>query len=193
MIEGLRPALADPAVFAGVYSAHHRAVYGAAYRILGSVCHAQDVTQDVFALLWRSPEKFDPRRGSLGGYLQMAARSRALDVWREGEAVGRKTDRLKLAVAVPEARVEDRPAAMAEREHDRSAVRDAMRRLPDAQRKAIVLAYWGGLTHEQIAGETRVPLGTVKGRLRLAAARIRAELEAAADIAEPLAALDSAA
>ncbi len=179
--------LDDPTTFARVYDEHHRGVYGAAYRILSDVTQAQDVVQDVFLRVWRRPEKFDAKRGELGSYLRLMARSRALDVWREGQAAGRASDRLKLVVAKEEPRVEDRPAPMAERESDRSAVRDALRQLPDPQREAVVLAYWGGLTADQIARRAGVPLGTAKSRIRLGLAKMRDELDAAAAAGEPTA------
>ncbi len=185
--------LEDPTTFARVYDEHHRGVYGAAYRILSNVTQAQDVTQDVFLRAWRNPGKFDAKRGELGSYLRLMARSRALDVWREGQAAGRASDRLKLVVAREEPRVEDRPAPMAMRESDRSAVRDALRHLPDAQREAIVLAYWGGLTADQIAKRAGVPLGTAKSRIRLGMAKLRDEIAPAVDSLEPAEALLAAA
>ncbi|CAA9475806.1 MAG: RNA polymerase ECF-type sigma factor [uncultured Solirubrobacteraceae bacterium] len=181
--------LEDPTTFARVYDEHYRGVYGAAYRILSNVAQAQDVTQDVFLRAWRAPGKFDAKRGELGSYLRLMARSRALDVWREGQAAGRASDRLKLVVAREEPRVEDRPAPMAERESDRSAIRDALRHLPDPQREAVVLAYWGGLTADQIAKRAGVPLGTAKSRIRLGLAKLRDEIEPVAGPQQSAAAL----
>jgi RNA polymerase sigma-70 factor (ECF subfamily) len=182
--------LSDPTTFGRVYDEHHRGVYGAAYRILDNAAQAQDVAQDVFLRVWRNPSKFDARRGELGSYLRLMARSRALDVWREGQAAGRAGDRLKLIVSQQEARVEDRPAVMAERESDRDMIRAALRQLPDGQREAVVLAYWGGLTADQIATRAGVPLGTAKSRIRLGLTKLRAEIsgEAAASQAIPVAA-----
>ncbi|WP_354702099.1 ECF RNA polymerase sigma factor SigK [Paraconexibacter sp. AEG42_29] len=168
--------LADHTTFSRAYDEHHRGVYGAAYRILGNQAQAQDVVQDVFVKVWRSPAKFDARRGELGSYLRLMARSRALDLWREGQAAGRAGDRLKLVVAHDEARVEERPSAMVEREGDRSAVQEALRQLPEAQREAVVLAYWGGLTADQIAKRAGVPLGTAKSRIRLGLTKLRDDL-----------------
>ena len=91
--------LSDPAAFERAYDEHARGVYRAAYRVLGSAAQAQDVVQDVFLKLWRQPGKFDARRGELGSYLRLMARSRALDLWREGQAAGRASDRLKIGVA----------------------------------------------------------------------------------------------
>ncbi|MEA2438459.1 MAG: hypothetical protein QOF65_3015, partial [Thermoleophilaceae bacterium] len=98
--------LQDPATYARVYETHHRGVHAAALRILQNPAQAQDVTQDVFLRVWRTPQKFDARRGELGSYLRLMARSRALDLWREGQAAGRAGDRLKLVVARDEPRVE---------------------------------------------------------------------------------------
>ena len=122
--------LSDPATFARVYDEHARGVYRAAFRILGSTAPAQDVVQDVFLKLWRNPQKFDARRGELGSYLRLMARSRALDLWREGQAAGRASDRLKLVVARDEARAEERPALAAERAGEWRTLRDALRDLP---------------------------------------------------------------
>src|SRR5215204_5507204 len=89
----------DPETFRSIYDEHGRGVYAAALRILGDPVQAQDVAQDVFLKLWRNPEKFDARRGELGSYLRLMARSRALDLWREAQAAGRASDRLKVVVA----------------------------------------------------------------------------------------------
>jgi len=100
--------------FDHAYRDHHRSVHAAAFRILHNSAQAQNVVQDVFLRLWRRPDRFDAGRGDLGGYLRMMGRSRALDVWREGQALGRADDRLKLVVDRSEPPVEGRPAAEAE-------------------------------------------------------------------------------
>jgi RNA polymerase sigma-70 factor (ECF subfamily) len=167
--------LSDPSVFGRAYDDHSGRVYAMAFRVLGNAAQAQDVVQDVFLRLWRRPHAFDARRGELGAYLRLMARSRALDLWREGQAAGRASDRLKVAVATLEARPDDLPAPAAETRHDRAVVLDAIRRLPGAQREAVVLAYWGGLTAGEIAERVHVPLGTAKSRIRLGLARLRDE------------------
>jgi RNA polymerase sigma-70 factor, ECF subfamily len=168
--------LSDPVVFERAYDEHSRGVYTAAYRILGDATQAQDVVQDVFLRVWRRPGTFDAKRGDLGPYLRMMARSRALDLWRESQASGRASDRLKLVVAQEPARDEaDRPSAQAELREDGATVRAAVRRLPDAQREAVVMAYWGGLTADEIARRIEVPLGTAKSRIRLGLEKLRAE------------------
>ena len=160
--------LRDADGFRIAYARHHRGVYAAAFRILGDVQLSQDVVQDVFLRLWRRPESFDARRGALGSYLRVMARSRALDVWRETQAGHRVSDRLRLATERLDPRPE--PIHPAER-HD---LRAALRGLPDGQREAVVLTYWGGLTAEEVARHVDVPLGTAKSRVRLGVMRLRA-------------------
>ena len=168
--------LHDPADFARAYDEHSRTVYATAYRVLNDATLAQDVVQDVFLRVWRRPQSFDASRGSLATYLRLLARSRAVDVWREHQASGRATDRLKADVEVlGESHADARPAVEAERADDAALVRDAVSILPDPQREAVVLAYWGGLTAEQIADRTGIPLGTAKSRLRLALGKLRSD------------------
>jgi RNA polymerase sigma-70 factor (ECF subfamily) len=172
--------LADPATFARVFEEHERGVYAAALRILGSPVQAQDVVQDVFMRVWRRPGAFDAERGQLAPYLRMMARSRALDLWREGQAAGRASDRLQVVVEGTPPPVADTPAAAVERGATREAVVEALGQLPEPQREALVLAYWGGLTAGEIADREDVPLGTAKSRIRLGLARLRQECPALA-------------
>ncbi len=167
--------LSDPITFSRVYDEQSRGVYAAAYRILGNATQAQDVVQDVFLKVWRRPRSFDSRRGELGSYLRLMARSRALDLWREGQAAGRASDRLKVVVSSQQSRVEDRPAVMAERAEVGRTMRAALRALPENQREAVVLAHYGGLTADEIATRSEVPLGTAKSRIRLGLTKLREE------------------
>jgi RNA polymerase sigma-70 factor (ECF subfamily) len=172
--------LADPHTFSRVYDEHVQSVYGSALRILGNPAQAQDVTQDVFLRLWRRPRRFDAGRGELGAYLRLMARSRALDLYRETQAAGRASDRLRVVAAGEEGRVGDRPGHAVERAGDRAVLRAALHTLPDSQREALVLAYWGGLTADEIARRSGIPVGTAKSRIRLGMAKVRAELEGTA-------------
>ena len=90
------PDLRDHAAFSRAYAQHARGVYATALGVLGDSVRAQDVVQDVFLRLWRRPEAFDMRRGALGPYLRVMARSRALDVHREHRASERIADRLRV-------------------------------------------------------------------------------------------------
>jgi RNA polymerase sigma-70 factor (ECF subfamily) len=168
--------LSDPVTFGRIYDEHRRGVHATAYRVLGSTAAAQDVVQDVFLRMWRNPSRFDARRGELGSYLRLMARSRAVDLWREGQASGRAEDRLKGVVAHEPPRPDSQPDHLALESADRSVVRAALGRLPVAQREALVLAYWGGLTADQVAERAGIPLGTAKSRIRLGLARLRTEL-----------------
>ena len=140
--------LTDPHTFSRVYDEHARSVYGAALRILGDPARAQDVAHDVFLRIWRKPGGFDPRRGDVGSYLRLMARSRALDVYREWQAASRARGRLELAVALDgdDGVPDDRPAPAAERAEERAAVRAALRGLPESKREALVLTHWAGMT-----------------------------------------------
>jgi RNA polymerase sigma-70 factor, ECF subfamily len=171
--------LSHPAAFARIYDEHAGGVYGAALRVLGNPATAQDVAQDVFLRFWRNPGRFDARRGDLGAYLRLMARSRALDLWRTAQAAGRATDRMKIAAGLDAPRAEEQPVGRAEEAERRRTLRAALGALPAAQREAVVLAYWGGLTADEIARSAGVPVGTAKSRVRLGLQRMRAELERA--------------
>jgi RNA polymerase sigma-70 factor (ECF subfamily) len=160
--------LRDHAAFSRAYAQHARSVHAVAIGVLKDHARAQDVVQDVFLRLWRRPEAFDMRRGALGPYLRVMARSRALDVLRESRATDRIGDRLRLATE----RLE--PAADARLVPERQDLRVALRALPDGQREAVVLTYWAGLTAEEVARHADVPLGTAKSRVRLGVRRLRA-------------------
>ena len=165
--------LADPGTFARVHRTHAPAVHRTALRILHDHGRADDVTQEVFLRVWMNPRSFDHRRGELGGYLRMMARSRAIDLWRQIHApsapvVGDSGSEDELVRAV-----ELHPASVLERQEEASALRRSVRDLPADQRDALVLFYWGGLTTEQVARYVGVPLGTAKSRIRLALGRLR--------------------
>jgi len=171
--------IAEQESFADLYRLHRSGVYAAAYRISGRAADAEDVTQDVFVRLWRRPESFDSRRGGLGPYLRLMARSRALDLWRSQQAGGRARERLELLGAPEDDSADGRPAAMAELGEERAAVRAALGRLPLEQREALVLSYWGGLDAKQVAARSGVPFGTAKSRMRLGLEKLRRECAAA--------------
>lgn len=173
------PDPSTPHGFEQAYDLHAGGVYAAAHSVLHDDAQAQDVVQDVFLRLWRRPGAFDPRRAGLGTYLRLMARSRAIDVVRERQAAGRMIDRVKAwEETTPLRPLAEGPADVVERDHDRAAVRSALSRLPRAQAEALVQAYWGGMTAEEIAREKDIPLGTAKSRLRLGLARLRRDPDA---------------
>src|SRR3954471_22895052 len=163
--------LRDHAAFSRAYAQHARAVHAAAMAVLNDHARAQDVVQDVFLRLWRRPEAFDARRGALGPYLRVMARSRALDLWRETQATRRTGDRLRVYA---EREVVTPDGAFGPERHD---LRRAVRRLPDGQREAVALTYWADLTAEELARRADVPLGTAKSRVRLGVLRLRREYD----------------
>jgi RNA polymerase sigma-70 factor, ECF subfamily len=177
----------DVGAFERAYDEHAKGVFAVAWHVLGDTTQAQDVVQDVFLGLWRDPSRFDEGRGPIGHYLRMVGRSRAVDMWRETQVAGRASDRMRGLALYEEGRVDERPVAAAELQVRRVAVRRALMRLPDVQREALVLAYWGGLTAEEIADSSGTPVGTVKSRIRLGLLKLRERC--ATDLAEaPLAA-----
>jgi RNA polymerase sigma-70 factor (ECF subfamily) len=161
--------------FATVYAAHRPGVYATALRVLGRPAEAEDVTQEVFVRFWRSPERYDPRRGELGPYLRLMARSRALDLLRHEQAAGRAQDRLEAVSDRDEVPHHERPPEMAERDEQRGVLREALRRLPVEQREALVLAFWGGLRVREVAAAAGVPFGTARSRMRLGLEKLRAD------------------
>ena len=175
--------LSKPSTFESVYTEHSRGVYAAAYRILNNAAQAQDVTQDVFMRIWRNPHRFDSRRGELGSYLRLMGRSRALDLWREGQAAGRAGDRLKVVAAREEGRVEDRPRPPASGPTPAStcATRSASSRRPSARRSCSPTG--AGSPPTRSPRGPHVPLGTAKSRIRLGLAKLREQCGPALDIA----------
>ena len=165
--------LADPVTFERVFAEHERGVYASAYRVLNNQAQAQDVVQDVFLRIWKRPDRFDPARGEIGAFLRLMARSRALDLWREGDAAGRAGDRLKIAVASEPVREEARPDLECQQKDERTRVRSLLKDLPAPQKEAVVLSYWCGMTADEIAKHSKVPVGTAKSRIRLGLNRLR--------------------
>ena len=162
----------DPAAdFAAIYDAHARDVYRTAHAVLRDPHLAEDVTHEVFIRYWRRPDAFDAARGELHAYLRVMARSAAVDAWRRARSAGRRQDRLESEAEATTEAAED-AFTLAERAERATALRAAVRQLPEAQREAIALAYWGGLTADVISRTSGAPLGTVKSRIRLGLARL---------------------
>ena len=134
-------------------------------RILGDPGRAEDAVQDAFLNIWNRAASFDAERGSLRAWLLTSVRNRSIDYLRGRGAHERQAHQLQPDVAYATSPSDPwRDVAVS---LERSAVRDAIASLPTEQRQVIELAYFGGYTHVEIADMTRVPLGTVKGRMRL--------------------------
>jgi RNA polymerase sigma-70 factor, ECF subfamily len=153
-----------------VFDRYAGLVYSVAFRVLRDSGHAEDVTQEIFFQLWRNPDSFSSSRGSLGAWLLVIARNRAIDHLRQrrpGEAV------------------EDVIIASATNLHDEAERSIMMQRvqgivgeLPEEQQRSLQMAYFEGLSHSEIAEKTGQPLGTVKTRIRSALTSLRKRLEA---------------
>jgi RNA polymerase sigma-70 factor (ECF subfamily) len=141
-----------------LYDRYSSIVYAVALRVLCDTAAAEDVMQEVFMRLWRSPQSFDSSRGSLGPWLAVIARNRAIDVVRKRHP---ETDIEDVVVSV-----EPDLAGEAERARAMEKVRGALGAMPSAQRSALEMAYFEGLTHTEIAAKTGEPLGTIKTRIR---------------------------
>jgi len=171
--------LRDPQTFARVYAEHAPAAGRAAAAVLGPAgrrSDVEDVVHDVFLRLWRDPAVYDAARGTLATYVPMVARSRAMDLCRSAGAASRASERVGARSPRPDPSA-DPVAAEVERDVARAALLRALATLPTAQRDAIALACWGDMTARQIADHAGVPVGTVKGRIRLGLARLRGELD----------------
>jgi len=163
----------DPGALSDLYDQFGSYVFGLAVRVLGDRHAAEDVTQEVFLSLWERPEAFEPARGRLRTFLGTLAHRRAVDVVRREEARRRRAAR-DAATATPIPDVGELAMAIVTAEQ----VRAEVSRLPDEQRAAIELAYFGGRTYRQVAAELGIPEGTAKSRMRLGLGRIATALEA---------------
>jgi RNA polymerase sigma factor (sigma-70 family) len=156
-----------------VYDAHGSLVYSLARRALGSEA-AKDVTQEVFISAWRARDRFDPARGALGAWLVGITRRRIIDHLRsERRHAERRADEDAVSPSVDDGYV-DHIA-------DRMLVADGLRRLPDATRRLVELAFVDGMTHQEIAEHTGTPLGTVKSNIRRGLIKIRDHMESTND------------
>jgi RNA polymerase sigma-70 factor, ECF subfamily len=135
-------------------------------RVLGDPGRAEDALQEAFVSVWSRAATFDAERGSLRAWLLTSVRNRCIDHLR-GRA-GRERQERGLEEDAAYAVSTSDPWRDVALSLERGAVRDAMASLPAEQRQVVELAYFGGYTHHEISDMTRVPLGTVKGRMRLA-------------------------
>jgi RNA polymerase sigma-70 factor (ECF subfamily) len=131
---------------------------------------AEDVVQEAFVAVWRNAASFDPSRGQVRSWLLTSVRNRCIDMLRGP----RRPSKLDEPIDdVPELRSTDDVWETVAQRLQAQDVRRALDNLPEDQRTTINLAYFGGLTQTQIAAQMRVPLGTVKGRMRLALEKLR--------------------
>jgi len=148
----------DQGAMADLYDRYSGVVYAVALRVLGDTGAAEDVQQEVFMQLWRNPAGFDSARGSMGAWLAVITRNRAIDALRKRKP---ETDFEDVVLSVSPDLAGD-----ADRARAAEKVRAALGTMPDMQRKMLELAYFEGLSHSEIATKTGDALGTVKTRIR---------------------------
>ena len=155
----------DEQAMAQLYERYSPIVYSVALRVLGDTAGAEDILQEVFMQLWRSPDLFDASRGSLPGWLAVIARNRAIDSLRKRRP---ESDINEVAVSV----VPDL-ASGAEWSRALEKIRSVLGSMPTLQRSALEMAFFEGLTHTEIAAKTGEPLGTIKTRIRAGLVNLR--------------------
>jgi RNA polymerase sigma-70 factor (ECF subfamily) len=165
----------DPEAFEVFYDRHGGVAYSLAYRIVGEKAAAEDVTQEAFISIWKSGARFDRARGSVRSWMLSIVRNRAIDALRSRAG---KAPKLSFD---DDAVLEQRPSEEltedeAMRRETATEIRGALGELPGEQSKVIELAYFGGFSQSEISRMLGVPLGTVKGRMRLGLEKIRGEL-----------------
>jgi RNA polymerase sigma-70 factor, ECF subfamily len=165
----------DTRAFERIYDRHARAAYSLAYRILGSQANAQDVVQEVFVSVWRLSAGYTRARGSVRTWILAIVHNRAIDALRRAAVPGRAV--VEETGAGAEREGPDRTEALVERREEARELRSALSGLPGEQRRVIELAYFGGFTLSEIAELLTLPLGTVKGRMRLGLEKMRSALE----------------
>ena len=154
---------------------HGSAVLGVARRVTGVTQTAEEVLQEVFLRLWRAPDRFDPTRGALRSFLLMEANGRSIDAIRSETARrGLETRTMR-----PDRSEHDPVAAQVWDTSLADHLREELDGLPDGEREAIELAYYGHHPYKEVATILGVPEGTVKSRIRAGLARLRDRLVAA--------------
>ena len=167
--------------FEVVFDRHAGPAYSLAYRMCGSRALAEDIVQEAFLSLWRSGTGYDRSRGSVRSWVLSAVHNRAVDALRrKGAKSGRDVSDEGIAERL---RAPDSTDVQVEQRDQARRVRGALGTLPDDQRQVIELAYFGGLSHTQIAEVLDLPPGTVKGRMRLGLSKMRSALGEAERVA----------
>ena len=156
--------------FAALYDRHGRSAYSLAYRMMGEKQSAEDLVQEVFLKVWRSSGSYRAERGSVRTWILSIVHNRGVDQLRSTASRRRTQDRVQ--AFAPKSQPSE---AFTEtwRNSQRDQVREALKTLPVEQLKILELAYFSGYTHVEIAGLLDLPLGTVKGRMRLGLRKVK--------------------
>ena len=167
----------DNAAFTELFDLYSPAVLGMLVKMLRRRETAEEVLQETFFQAWRTAERFDAKRASVKGWLLLIARSRAIDYLRASRArAAREEARAKEDATVMAEREPAADAGLISKERARALV-GALGSLPEEQRRCIELAFFGGLTHTELARELDQPLGTVKSRIALGMNKLRLGLQ----------------
>ena len=157
----------EEAALAALYDRYGRVAYGLALRVLRDAALAEDAVQEAFLAVWRSAHRYIPERSKASTWILTFVHRRAVDLVRREER--RRTEQFIDVDALPGGMVDDEAWLRLERER----VQAALRQLPDQQREAIELAYYGGFTQSELAERLGLPLGTIKSRMFTGLARLR--------------------
>ena len=160
----------DEDAFDVLYRQYGPSCYGLARRVLADDGLAQDVVQEVFVAFWRQPDRYDPSRGRLAGWLLGITHHRAVDLVRREQRHRSRRVSLDALTGLPGDTNVPEQVDLALRA---GRTRAGLAALPDAQRDVLLLAYYGGLTQREIAARLDIPLGTVKSRTLTAMLRLR--------------------
>jgi RNA polymerase sigma-70 factor (ECF subfamily) len=170
----------DQAAFSALYDRLSGPLYSLALKMLGDASDAQDALQEVFLQIWSRAKTYDPGKSSVFSWAVLLTRSRAIDRLRARDrrlrvVAGSTTDEARLAEATNASTAES--AADTVDKNDQAAhVRSLLNNLPEEQRQAIDLAFFGHLTHHEIAAQLRQPLGTIKARIRRGLLKLREQI-----------------
>jgi RNA polymerase sigma-70 factor, ECF subfamily len=157
-----------------LYDRYSKLVYSTAVQILNNIEEAEEVTQETFLYLWQRSEIYQPKRGSLSGFLITMARSRSIDRLRSRQSSQQKLQRIQtFSNCVPHY---NPPLEFVTAQERSSLVREALKQLSPEDRQLLETAYYKGLSQSEIAERDGIPLGTVKSRARQALKKLRAAL-----------------
>jgi RNA polymerase sigma-70 factor (ECF subfamily) len=165
----------DARAFETVYDRHGGVAFSLAYRMVGNRSVAEDVVQEAFLSIWRARLRYESERGSVRSWVLGIVHHRTIDVLRRNLVHDRR--RASAEGIEEQHEAPERTDVEVARREDARSVRAALDTLPDQQTKVIELAYFGGFTHVQIAEMLGMPVGTVKGRMRLGLEKLRRQLQ----------------
>lgn len=166
-----------PRAFELLYDRHGGAAFSLAYRMVGDRVTAEDVSQEAFLSIWRSKARYQPDRGSVRTWVLGIVHHRAIDALRRNLVHERRRSSAEGIEERHEAPERERTDVEAARREEARHVRAALEELPEEQTRVIELAYFGGFSHSQIAEMLDMPIGTVKGRMRLGLEKLRRGLQ----------------